>query len=162
MALAQGSWGFILAPMGTQPCSSCKEHFAPPKSCPSVKVCGRCRGRQQRQKSRESIEIKARDMATKARSRARAKKIPCEIDALWIVTAWYAQHGRCYFSGRTMTLNPGPQNVSLDRLSSAKGYTRKNTVLVALRVNSMKSDLPVSEFLEWCASITAHGQRGAR
>jgi hypothetical protein len=95
-------------------------------------------------------------MTAKARSRAASRKMPCEIDALWIVTRWYAQHGRCHFSGRPMTLKSGPLSVSLDRLNSSKGYTRRNTVLAALQVNLMKNDISVEDFLGWCESITNH------
>ena len=55
-----------------------------------------------------------------------------------------------------MTLKSGPLGVSLDRLNSAKGYTRRNTVLAALQVNIMKNDISVEDFLGWCESITSH------
>lgn len=141
--------------MGKRSCTACNVTFTPPKSSESHKLCGRCRGRQARQRGRECIESKAREMATKARSRATSRKLPCDIDALWIVTRWYEQRGRCHFSGRPMTLQPGPRCVSLDRLNSSKGYTRRNTVLVAMRVNTMKSDMGVEEFLDWCEAITS-------
>lgn len=148
--------------MGTRQCDECGRAFSPPESGRGSKLCGRCRGIKDRKRERESIEAKARAMAVKARCRASKKKLPCDIDALWIVTRWYEQHGRCHFSGRPMSLEPGPRCVSLDRLSSAKGYTRRNTVLVALRVNNMKSDLPVEEFIEWCADITRQRESGAQ
>lgn len=60
-----------------------------------------------------------------------------------------------------MTLKSGPLGVSLDRLNSAKGYTRKNTVLAALQVNLMKNDVSVEDFLDWCESVTKHQEAKA-
>lgn len=128
----------------------------------SRKMCSKCRGRRARERGRECIESKSREMAIKARARSVKKNLTCEIDALWIVTRWYAQHGRCHFSGRPMTLEPGPLCVSLDRLNSDKGYTRRNTVLAAMRVNGMKSDMSVDEFLGWCESVTHREQAHAQ
>jgi hypothetical protein len=93
-------------------------------------------------------------MIHNAARRASSKGMPCDIDPLWIVTQWYEQGGRCYFSGRPMSTSTGPTLVSLDRLSSSRGYTRRNTVLVAVRVNNMKSDLKVEEFIDWCSAVT--------
>jgi len=141
---------------------TCRECSIPISHTLSGRICHRCRGKKDRRRERASIEAKSRSMAIKARNRASKKNLPCEIDALWIVTRWYEQHGRCHFSGRPMTLTPGPLCVSLDRLNSSKGYTRKNTVLAALRANSMKSDLGVGEFIEWCEDVTQHHQKVSR
>lgn len=163
MVLATRAMGFIMrTTMGKRTCAACETVFTPSKATGAKKLCGKCRGRQARERGRECIESKAREMATKARSRATGRKLPCDIDALWIVTRWYEQRGRCHFSGRPMTLQPGPRCVSLDRLNSAKGYTRRNTVLAAMRVNTMKSDMREDEFLDWCEAITLHSKGLAR
>lgn len=144
--------------MDTKDCAECKKPFKPSKGRWGDKACGVCRGRTARRKDSESIEAKARGMALRARARAASRGLPCDIDALWIVTRWYAQHGRCHFSGRPMTLKVGPMNVSLDRINSAKGYTRKNTVLAALQANLMKSDMSVTDFIGWCESISEYSK----
>lgn len=98
-------------------------------------------------------------MVRNAKRRAAPRKLPCDIDPLWVVTQWYKQGGRCYFSGRPMTTDSGARLVSLDRLSSAKGYTLKNTVLVTVAINTMKSDLKVEEFIDWCEAVANKSTR---
>lgn len=53
-----------------------------------------------------------------------------------------------------MVTTSGQRLASLDRINSAKGYTIKNTVLVAVIVNTMKSNLKVEEFLDWCSAVS--------
>lgn len=97
-------------------------------------------------------------MAAKARRRAKDRGQVFAIDALSIVTQWYRQAGRCFFSGRPMTLTPGPRCVSLDRRDNKRGYTSKNVVLAAMRINAMKSDLTEAEFRDWCEAVASNSQ----
>lgn len=99
-------------------------------------------------------------MVAKAKIRANKRGLPFDIDALSVVTLWYSQAGRCYLSGRPMTLTPGPRCISLDRRDSSKGYTRKNTALAAVQINGMKSDLRIEEFLDWCEAVTLNREGG--
>ena len=140
--------------MGNQNCKKCGAALA--KKDEHRTMCNGCRGLVDRERARRTIEAKARHLAAGASYRANKKNIPCDIDALDIVELWYKQGGRCYYSGRPMTLQPSPRGVSVDRLDSKRGYTRKNTVLAARQVNSMKSDLPIKDFLSWCHDISQH------
>lgn len=135
-------------------CAACGVTFTPPTARKSSKSCSKCRGQRYRDQTKVSIESKARSMVRNAGRRAAAKGLPCDIDPLWVVTQWYKQGGRCYFSGRPMVTTSGQRLASLDRINSAKGYTTKNTVLVAVIVNTMKSNLKVEEFLDWCSAVS--------
>lgn len=154
MVLATRAMGFIFWEMALSTCTVCHREFERPHN--SNARCGRCRGKHDRNRARGCIEAKAREMATKARLRAKDRDQVCTIDALSIVTQWYRQAGRCFFSGRPMTLTPGPRCVSLDRRDNKRGYTAKNIVLAAMRVNAMKSDLTEAEFRDWCGAVAAN------
>jgi hypothetical protein len=156
MVLATRAMGFIFWEMALSTCTVCHREFERPHN--SNARCGRCRGKSDRDRARECIEAKARLMATKARLRAKNRGQVFTVDALSIVTQWYRQAGRCYFSGRPMTLTPGPRCVSLDRLDNRRGYTVKNIVLAAMRVNAMKSDLTEAEFRDWCEAVAANSR----
>lgn len=156
--------GFIVFSMSsrgrppTRPCEQCSKPFSPPARRPTTRYCGVCRGKRERASKSGCIEDKARIMIAKTKNRAKNNNLPFEIDALWIVMQWYKQHGRCSLSGRPMTLAFGPCGVSLERINSDKGYTRRNTVLVALQVNSMKSDMKLQDFLDWCRTVTEYSE----
>lgn len=156
MVLATRAMGFIFWEMALSTCPTCHREFERPHN--SNAKCGRCRGKSDRDRSRGCIESKARLMTAKARRRAKDRDQVFAIDALSIVTQWYRQAGRCYFSGRPMTLTPGPRCVSLDRRDNRRGYTVKNIVLAAMRVNAMKSDLTEAEFRDWCEAVATNNR----
>jgi len=65
------------------------------------------------------------------------------------------QQGRCAYSGRSMTTEVGSQDkLSIDRIDSTQPYTKDNIVLCTKRVNLMKGDLPVEQFLQLVREIT--------
>jgi hypothetical protein len=70
---------------------------------------------------------------------------------------WASQKGRCWYTGTMMTTTVGdPNKVSIDRLDSSKGYTLANTVLCTKRVNLMKRDMSVGEFLDIVQKLHEH------
>lgn len=66
-----------------------------------------------------------------------------------------AQDGKCAISGLPMsTTKSSPTMVSLDRTDSKiGGYSAKNIQLVLRRVNIMKGELSMKDFLYWCSQI---------
>jgi hypothetical protein len=67
------------------------------------------------------------------------------------------QNGRCYYSGVLLTaLSGDPNCVSLDRVNSAKGYSKKNIVFCTQTVNMMKRDLSVRDFKRLVGLIHKH------
>lgn len=70
---------------------------------------------------------------------------------------WEKQAGRCYYSGRALTTTVrDPNKVSIDRLDSSKGYSRKNSVLCTKRVNFMKREMSVELFREIVRGLYHH------
>lgn len=71
-----------------------------------------------------------------------------------ILRLWKLQRGRCAYSGLPMTLRVGCLNtVSLERISSAGGYTHDNVVLVCAAVNFMKQGLTLPDFVRLCRAV---------
>lgn len=52
-----------------------------------------------------------------------------------------------FYEGRVNT------NLSIDRIDSAKGYTRDNVQLVTMAANQMKNDLTIDELVDMCKRI---------
>lgn len=52
-----------------------------------------------------------------------------------------------FYEGRVNT------NLSIDRIDSAKGYTRDNVQLVTMAANQMKNDLTIDELVGMCKRI---------
>lgn len=75
------------------------------------------------------------------------------------------QDGLCNLTGHRMAWesrgkkgkgNRAPAAPSLDRIDSEKDYTLDNVQMVLQIVNTMKSDMPQSVFIEACHSVASH------
>lgn len=89
-----------------------------------------------------------------ARSRAKSKNIPFEIDVNYLEDLLSNQENRCFYSGLEMELNrAGNYSASIDRVDSSKGYVKGNVVFVIWAVNTMKNDLDENEFLRIVEAI---------
>lgn len=83
------------------------------------------------------------------------------IDEAWEI--FLAQNKKCYFSGLPIDIKnnfakSGKKakefTASLDRLDNNLGYTKENCVWVHKNINTMKSSLPVDEFVALCHLIS--------
>lgn len=81
-----------------------------------------------------------------AKKRAGMKGIPFEITVADIETLYNEQGGVCFYSGIPFDIDSKHYTCSIDRINSAKGYTKDNVVLACNIVNSMKLDLSLKEF----------------
>ena len=64
------------------------------------------------------------------------------------------QAGLCRYTRIPLTYNTGGDtDVSIDRIDSDQGYTASNVALCCLRVNYMKGELALTEFMRWIESI---------
>lgn len=73
---------------------------------------------------------------------------------------WDQQNGRCALSGRPMTwgriesdIQGDSDNLSIDRIDSRRGYVSDNVHLVTARVNLMKRDYAMDEFIRICQDV---------
>jgi hypothetical protein len=72
-----------------------------------------------------------------------------------LVTIAKSQGGKCAISGIPFSVVKGASDiVSIDRIDSQTGgYSENNVQLVLRRVNSMKNDISMQDFLYWCLHI---------
>lgn len=81
-----------------------------------------------------------------------------------LVNLFKKQEGNCAISGIKMTYVTGkrtgmiPDNISVDRIDSSKGYTRDNIQLVCSIVNIMKSNLPLNKLVYYCKQIIQNNE----
>lgn len=71
------------------------------------------------------------------------------------------QDYKCALTGRllTCTLDKGvaaKTNASVDRIVAGGSYTADNIQLVCRAVNQWRGDIPVDEFVDWCAAVVNH------
>lgn len=87
--------------------------------------------------------------------RAKRRNIPVEIDINFVKTLPLI----CQYTGDILTLEPNKRNTfSFDRVDSSKGYTKTNTVPCCEVINTMKTDLPLDQFLLICKKIVEHAK----
>ncbi len=97
---------------------------------------------------------------TSIKNRAKVHGLEFDLDADFITELWNNQLGRCYYSGREMkwvssgTGGSTKSTFSVDRVDPNGGYTRDNVVLCLNHVNSMKSNLSRTEFLQLVSEIS--------
>jgi hypothetical protein len=86
---------------------------------------------------------------------AKRKDIPCDINADYIISLWELQQGRCALTGVEMEITgePGPNNLSIDRIAPDRGYVRGNVQLVTYRANQSKGNMTINEFTEFCKLV---------
>lgn len=113
--------------------------------------------RSQRKREREYNMLGRYELPISARRREKEKveKYKPTISTDELVTIANAQRGKCAITGLPMSaITDSPDMVSIDRTNSKLGgYSAKNIQLVLRRVNTMKGDLPMKDFLYWCSQI---------
>lgn len=82
------------------------------------------------------------------------------ISAEWALS--YVQNGSCPYTGKPFLIASPPEGMqahpevpSLDRRSSAFGYTKRNTEVVSSWANKAKAELSEAEFIERCCAVAA-------
>jgi hypothetical protein len=154
---------------GFRRCNTCDEtlpansdHFYQKKSGILSSECRDCfRQRSSRnQKARHhagGVDYHLSYILRGVRVRARKGGLTYNLDAAFLKTLLEKQHGLCAISGVPLTFTKGQghiyTNASVDRIDSAKGYTKDNVQLVANQVNTMKSNLSIDQLIDWCKFV---------
>ena len=83
----------------------------------------------------------------------------CDLDFEYLQGLWNAQNGKCFYTGRSISLARGPKqwgSVSLDKINPNIGYVRGNVVWTTRQVNTCKNGLNADEFAEMCKQVVDH------
>lgn len=118
------------------------------------KTCCKIGNRKSRDKVNSSIETRAKIFLRNAKNSAKKRNQEFSLEIKDITEFWESQNKICAYSGLEMTLEAGKLNtVSIERIDSAKGYTKENTILVCQAINRMKSDFAYEDFYMLCKSV---------
>jgi len=84
---------------------------------------------------------------------ARKRLLEFNLSTEYIINLLYSQNFKCFYTGLLMDLTGRKRGFSLDRIDSTKGYIEGNIVLCLRYVNTMKMDMDVNEFINFCGII---------
>jgi len=77
-----------------------------------------------------------------------------------LLELWHRQNGKCFYTGRDMTLNGGYHKddsaATVDRIEPNEGYIKDNIVLCTAIVNRVKQNLSISELFTLLDEIRNH------
>lgn len=153
--------------MGTKICTKCKEEKALDDFCKrtdakdgkasSCKICRNKLNRYDRIKSaahyrqfgidrRRTIERRFVEWKRGAKKR--------DIPFLITIEDCKRLPMKCYYTGLELTMDNYKNNtVSLERLDSSKPYTVDNIVFCCKRINEMKSNMTIEDFVMFCTLV---------
>ena len=114
--------------------------------------CKKCRLIIDKKLNSKSPAARMKSLLSAARTRARNNRQDFDLTKEFLLDLWRLQQGRCHYVGTELTYdgNRPSSALSIDRIDSSGGYTQDNVVLCCRRVNEMKSNLTVEEFVELC------------
>lgn len=124
--------------------------------------CKKCKSNQSKfariqKDGNEKINRMILERFLSARDRARRNGQAFSITRNDLQNLIIKQNYKCSISGIDLKfeLSKGrvPENCSIDRIDSSKGYTNENIQLVCMAINQMKSDLKMEQLLFFCKKI---------
>ena len=128
-------------------------------------ICSSCVGKKRRIRWCKTPEAFIKRLFIQLRSKRLAQGLVVDIDYDDIIKLYYKQDGKCALSGAKLThlsssklpaFNRNPNNISIDRKDTTKGYINGNVQLVCNRVNLMKHTLTDRQFKVWIKKILKH------
>ena len=65
------------------------------------------------------------------------------------------QNGRCFLTGKALTLEPGTlYTISIDRIDAVKGYEKDNIMFVCWDVNYLRGVMELEKFIRLCNYVS--------
>jgi hypothetical protein len=97
-------------------------------------------------------------MYSTIKRRAEIKHLPFDLTIDFLESLMDRQNNSCSLSGVNISVADG--TASLDRIDNLHGYLQTNVQWVHRYINFMKVDLPESDFIRFCSSVSDHMQTG--
>jgi hypothetical protein len=135
-------------------CIKCKIEFQKPREY----VCNKCFNEHRRSnRMGTEVTLKERFLELLRSARYRSSE-PCDLDLEHITKLYEKQNGKCFYTGFPMEFRKygsgrNMYSVSMDRIDSSKGYTKKNVVLCCFAANSGKNEYSITEYIKICRSV---------
>ena len=112
-----------------------------------------------KKRSLSDINVGLKLMLHSARTRSKKINREFDIDLDYIKRLWARQKGICKLSQLPMSFGIGTKNkVSIDRITSKKGYVKGNCQLIISKVNLAKNDMSNHEFIQMCKQVAQHNK----
>ena len=137
--------------MKERQCKHCGIIFDPVRRDTSGVVCGDCK----------PLHFRVRKLTNEANYRSRKRGLEYDLDVEWVFQQ--AKNG-CPKTGLTFNLNGSGDSTkkknllspSIDRIDTAKGYTKDNCRVVSWWYNMVRNNYSDEETLELCRTFVKH------
>ena len=157
--------GLRLLPRHERLCYECRVNYTTEEPQRNGILCKKCKLWRIAEMRRERItknplEEHTRETfdAMKVRNKKRWGR-EVDFDRTYLLKLWEIQAGKCFYTGRPMTLNRGkmsdtdPFALSVDRIDSQKPYTKDNIVLASRWANFAKNNFDITQFKQLCLMV---------
>jgi hypothetical protein len=115
--------------------------------------CKSCEYTHSTNKHFNNLRYRLSQLLGSAKWRSTKKNIEFDLSLDYLHELYNKQNGICPYTGQKLTLEPGHNGLSLDRINPLLGYIRSNVILTSWKVNQMKTDLSIKEFVLTCKDI---------
>lgn len=116
--------------------------------------CKKCDVLKSRQRSQGSFKHKADCLISSTKSHCAKKGILFQITTQDILDKVEEQNYLCFYSGEPLLFCHGKDGMSIDRKNPLLGYTKDNIAITSWKINNMKSNTPIPEFIDLCKRIS--------
>lgn len=92
-------------------------------------------------------------------SRSKNHKLGCNLDKGFLINLFHEQKGLCALSGESLEISGDSylsNLLSLDRISSDKGYQKDNVQWVCVKYNMMKAHAAQEDFITMCKQVARY------
>jgi hypothetical protein len=100
------------------------------------------------------------------RRKAKSRGLAFEVDAEYLWTLFLLQSRRCALSGvdlfisskidKNQNIDRSNHTASLDRIDNSIGYVRGNVQWVHKKINQMRRQYSIVEYVHWCSLVSSH------
>lgn len=101
-----------------------------------------------------------------ARRRANKKKLIFNITLDDMISQYYGQNGKCFYSNISMNITKkrkhvlhDPYKMTIDRRVQSLGYIKENIVWCLYCINSLKQNMLEKEVLEICRAVVSNDKK---
>lgn len=111
------------------------------------------------EKRNTNLSCRLQYLKNSCMTRSKASGLEFNLTLSFLEELYLSQNGCCAISGEPMTIKSQSNRlnstiVSVDRIDNSRGYTQDNVQLVTGKVNFMRGNLTIDNFINICRMIT--------
>ena len=119
-------------------------------------VCKECNTILSREGREKSLESKVKRLFNQIVARSKRKNWDLDLTTQDILEQIEQQKGLCFYTGEELSSKDGQGGLSIDRIDSSIGYRKGNIAVTSWKVNRIKSNLSMEEFVDLCRTVSDH------